>query len=423
LRNLKDLMLILETDSESLATLSAVAEKLGCDRVETRSLESLRDALSIRRPTLAVVAVDMVDANCLGVLQALGDSSVPPATFLVGSVDARVLSSIKRAAEARGLKVVGTGCRPLNLLNLEMLFAEHLTTPPPVARAELEQALAANELSIQYQPKIALGAGALRIQGVEALVRWQHPSKGLLHPRHFVHAVEEYELLSGLTDFVMTEAIRQAGQWRANGLVLELVINLSPCLVRDRGVPERLAHLLREHEIPPNQLMLDVTEASAAIDRDLMFDVFTGLRMLGVGLSLDNFGTGLSSLTELYRMPYSEIKVDHSLIADAVQEREAMLIVRAIANLAHTLNLAVCAEGVETHQMLEVVRNSGFDSAQGRLFSRPVQASEIEGIVKAWPNVAAAASGSLAEIQGLSELSSAASVRRAPVEQIRRGRL
>src|SRR5580704_2743081 len=189
-------MLILETDSESLATLSAVAEKLGCDRVETRSLESLRDALSIRRPTLAVVAVDMVDANCLGVLQALGDSSVPPATFLVGSVDARVLSSIKRAAEARGLKVVGTGCRPLNLLNLEMLFAEHLTTPPPVARAELEQALAANELSIQYQPKIALGAGALRIQGVEALVRWQHPSKGLLHPRHFLHAVEEYELLS-----------------------------------------------------------------------------------------------------------------------------------------------------------------------------------------------------------------------------------
>jgi EAL domain-containing protein (putative c-di-GMP-specific phosphodiesterase class I) len=285
---------------------------------------------------------------------------------------------------------------------LEVLFAEHLTTPPPVARAELERALAASELSIQYQPKISLASSGLRIQGVEALVRWQHPTRGLLLPRHFLHAVEEYELLAGVTDFVMTEAIRQAGQWRANGLLFELIINLSPCLVRDRGVPERLADLLREYEIPPNQLVLDVTEASAAIDRDLMFDVFTRLRMLGVGLSLDNFGTGMSSLTELYRMPYSEIKVDHSLIADAAQEREAMLIVRAIADLAHTLQLAVCAEGVETHQMLEFVRSSGFDSAQGRLFSRPVQASEIEGIVKAWPCVEPAAKGSAAEIQALS---------------------
>ena len=388
-----DVMLIMERDAESLRTLTAVADVLGCDLIQADSLETLLQVLAVNRPTVAVLAVDSIESSGLGIFQALADSSTPPATYLVGSVDARVLASIKRAAETRGLKVVGVGGRPLNAVALEKLFAPHLTTPPPVARQELEQALAHNELSLQYQPKIALTAAGLRIQGIEALVRWQHPRKGLLHPRHFLHAIEEHDLLAALTDFVMTDAIRQAGRWRSGGLDLELVINLSPRLVRDRGFPERLARLLLEYEFPPERLVLDVTEASAAVDRDLMFDVFTRLRILGVGLSLDNFGTGLSSLTELYRMPYSEIKVDRSLIADVPREREAQLIVRAIADLAHTLQLTVCAEGVETRAMLEFARSAGFDTAQGHFFSGPVPAGEIEQLVRAWPGLGESATG------------------------------
>jgi EAL domain-containing protein (putative c-di-GMP-specific phosphodiesterase class I) len=125
-----------------------------------------------------------------------------------------------------------------------------------------------------------------------------------------------------------------------------------------------------------------------------MLDVFTRLRVLGVGLSLDNFGTGLSSLTELYRLPFSEIKVDHTLIADVVREREAQLIVQAIANLGHTLQLGVCAEGVETRQTLEFIRFIGFDTAQGRFFAEPAHGGEIERIVQAWPSSGPAATGS-----------------------------
>jgi EAL domain-containing protein (putative c-di-GMP-specific phosphodiesterase class I) len=388
-----DVMLIMERDAESLITLAAVADVLGCDLLQADSLETLQQALAVKRPTVAVLAVDSFESSGLGIFQALADSSTPPATFLVGAVDARVLASIKRAAETRGLKIVGVGGRPLDAVALERIFAAHLTTPPPIARQELEQALAHNELSLQYQPKIALTAAGLRIQGIEALVRWQHPRKGLLHPRHFLHAIEEYDLLAALTDFVMTDAIRQAGRWRSSGLDLELVINLSPRLVRDRGFPERLARLLLEYEFPPERLVLDVTEASAAVDRDLMFDVFTRLRILGVGLSLDNFGTGLSSLTELYRMPYSEIKVDRSLIADVPREREAQLIVRAIADLAHTLQLTACAEGIETRPMLEFARAAGFDTAQGHFFSGPVQAGEIEQLVRAWPGLGTSSTG------------------------------
>lgn len=204
MRTSNDLMLILERDTESLSALGAVAEKLGCERIEATSLESLLEVLAIRSPTIAVLAVDRTEANRVEGFQALADSSTPPATFLVGSIDARVLASIKRAAEARGLQLVGVDGRPLNAVDLEKLFAAHLTTPPPVARAELEHALAANELTLEYLPKIALASEGLRIQGIEALVRWQHPRQGLRHPRHFLHAIEQYELLAEMTDFVMT---------------------------------------------------------------------------------------------------------------------------------------------------------------------------------------------------------------------------
>lgn len=387
-----DLMLILDRDTESLKVTRAVADLMGCERVEVDSPAALKEVLAGRDPTIAVVAIDFVEADGLAVLQALAAHNKRPATFLVGSLNARVAASAKRAAEARGLSIVGASARPLDPIQLERVLTEHLKTPAPIPRPDLERALGESELALQYQPKIALDAAGHRIQGVEALVRWQHPRRGLLEPRHFLQAVEDAGLLSGLTDFVMTEAVRQAGQWRAAGLHLEMVINLSTALVRDRAFPERLACLLRENEVPADQIVLDVTEAPHA-DKDLMLDVFTRLRILGVGISLDNFGTGLSSLTELYRMPYSEIKVDRSLMADVPRDREAQLIVRAIADLAHSLELPVCAEGVESRDMLNFAVAAKFDSAQGRLFCGPVNAAAIEKFVNEWPRSAPSGTG------------------------------
>jgi EAL domain-containing protein (putative c-di-GMP-specific phosphodiesterase class I) len=314
--------------------------------------------------------------------------------LLVGGVGSRVLAGARRAAESRGLTVIGAVCRPLDQILTEKLLEPHLSVAPPVPREDLEQALAEHELTLVYQPKLAVSSAEINIQGLEALVRWQHPRRGLLQPRHFLHAVEEYGLMSQLTDFVLMDAIRQAGQWRLDGLEMEIIVNLSTRLVEDRDFPQRLATLLHENDFPPAQLTFDVTESLSVADRNLLIDVFTRLRILGVGLSLDNFGTGLSSLTELYRMPFSEIKVDHSLIADASREPEARVIVEAIVNLGHTLRLTVCAEGVETRQTLEFVRRAGFDTVQGRFFSAPVPASEIEFLVRSWPSTGPASAES-----------------------------
>jgi len=391
--NADDLLLILDRDPKSLCVLRTVAERLGCDYVEADSADGLQDILAGRRPTMAVLAVDGSNVDGLAMLRVLALEAAQPATLLIGAVHARVLAGARRAAESQGIRVIGVATRPLDPVAIGQLLMPHLTGAPPIALGELERALTEHELTLEYLPKIDIRAAVPKMQGVEALVRWQHPSRGLLYPRHFLGAIEDHDLMARLTDFVMTDAVRQASQWRARGLPLEMVVNLSPKLVTDREFPERVAVLLRENEVPPQQLVLDVTEATSLDARDLMLDVFTRLRILGVGLSLDNFGTGVSSLTELYRMPFSELKVDHALIADVAREREAMLIVQAIAKLAHTLELEVCAGGVETREMLGFVQSNGFDSVQGRFFSGPVKPAEIERLVGTLPCSEAAATG------------------------------
>ncbi|MEP6883141.1 MAG: EAL domain-containing response regulator [Gammaproteobacteria bacterium] len=388
-----DLILILDTDPQSLGTLRAVAASLGCARVEADSAQSLNDILASQHPTIAVLAMDNFDVDGLAMLRILSQEGSLPATLLIGTVHARVLAGARRTAESNGLKVIGVATRPLSPSAIEALLVPYLKGAPPIPLGELERALTEQELVLEYLPKIDIRTDDMKMQGVEALVRWQHPRRGLLYPGHFLGAMEDHDLMARLTDFVMTEAVRQASQWRALGLPLEMVVNLSPKLIRDREFPGRVAVLLREYEVPAVQLVFDVTEASSAEHGDLMLDVFTRLRILGVGLSLDNFGTGVSSLTEIYRMPFSEIKVDRALIADVIREREAMLIVKAIANLAHTLELVVCAEGIESGAQLEFARSANFDTAQGLFFSGAVKPSEIERLVDTWPCSEAAATG------------------------------
>jgi EAL domain-containing protein (putative c-di-GMP-specific phosphodiesterase class I) len=388
-----DLLLIYEPDATSQCLLRDVADRLGCEHVETDSAAGLHDVLSMRHPTIAVLSIDAAHAEGVSPIQILDQHDVHPPSLLVGSVSARVLASAKRAAESRGMSVLGVASRPLDVAAVENALAPYLFIAPPIPVAEIEQGLAEHEFKLQYQPKVTISGPAPQIHGCEALIRWQHPRRGLLQPRQFLPAIEDHGLMSKVTDYVMAESIRQAGLWKNRGIDLEMVVNLSPKLVRDHAFPERLGMLLHEQDFPPERLVLDVTESPSNENRDLILDVFTRLRILGVGLSLDNFGTGFSSLTELYRMPFSEIKVDHSLIADVSRERDARLIVRAITNLAQSLQLSVCAEGIETRQMLEFVKLAGFDSAQGRFFSEALDPNDVERLVRSWPSAGPAATG------------------------------
>jgi EAL domain-containing protein (putative c-di-GMP-specific phosphodiesterase class I) len=243
--------------------------------------------------------------------------------------------------------------------------------------AELCRALDEHELTLHYQPKLTAG-GSPMVTQVEALVRWNHPQLGLLLPGQFLPLADAAGLMTEITDFTITEAIQQYALWRDRGIDLPVAVNLASTLIKDERFPDRLMSSLRQFDVPPTRLTLEVKEMEKLSDRALCLEAFTRLRAAGVGLALDDYGSGLSSITELYRMPFTEVKIDGALIADATRDENAGIVMRAIVRLAHELFMVVTAEGVETDLQLDHAILSECDFAQGTLLCGPRPPPELE---------------------------------------------
>ena len=240
---------------------------------------------------------------------------------------------------------------------------------------ELRDGIPRGELVLHFQPKVDLKAGR-RTTGVEALVRWQHPSEGLLMPAQFMPEAERSELIAPLTRWVLNEALRQQRRWSDAGLDLTMAVNISArSLTRHSDLPDTVAKLTETWGIAPGRLILELTE-NAIIDAEVA-QVLERLHAMGEQLAIDDFGTGHSSLAYLQRLTIDEIKVDRSFVMHLPTAVGDAVIVRSTIELAHNLGLTVVAEGVEDEATLEILAEDGCDSAQGYLFSRPCAADEL----------------------------------------------
>jgi diguanylate cyclase (GGDEF)-like protein len=240
-------------------------------------------------------------------------------------------------------------------------------------RGELRRALAENdELTLYYQPKIDLATGA--VEGVEALVRWRHPRRGMVPPGRFVPMAEESGLIRALTSFVVPRALAQAAQWREAGLDVKLAVNISARDLADRLFAERVHRWLGEAGLPGDQLLVEVTEGAVMGERHETSVVLEHLRDLGVQVSLDDFGTGYSSLAYLSTLPVDEIKIDREFL-QLRGSRQA--VIRSIVALGHDLEMRVVAEGVETLEQARWLAAVGCDQAQGYHFSPPLPPDEL----------------------------------------------
>ncbi|MDP9799406.1 putative signal transduction protein with EAL and GGDEF domain [Catenuloplanes nepalensis] len=247
--------------------------------------------------------------------------------------------------------------------------------------AEMRAALAADDqLVLDMQPAVDLATGAPT--GVEALIRWQHPRRGLLTPADFVRAVEESELLARFTGYVLDQALATAGEWRAQGLDVPISVNLSARNLHDPRLPGEVGALLRRHHVPPHLLVLEITETVAMSRTGAVDDVIDGLRELGVQLSLDDFGTGFSSLSFITRIPVDELKVDRSFVRDMAGSTRATAVIRATVELGRRINARVVAEGVETADQRAALVSLGCDSGQGYHFCRPVRRDKIVPLLR-----------------------------------------
>jgi len=240
---------------------------------------------------------------------------------------------------------------------------------------DLRVALARSQLELYYQPKVH--APSAQITGVEALLRWHHPQRGMISPTIFVPMAERAGLINKIGAWVIDEACRQARAWRDQGLRMRVAINLSAHQLRQRELPQYIAAALDRHQINPDLLTCEITESVAMEDTEATARVFDELDAVGVHISIDDFGSGYSSLAYLRKLPAAELKIDRSFVMDIAHSNEARTIAAAVVQLAQALKLKVVAEGVETDEQFQVLRQLGCDQLQGFLFAKPMSARAL----------------------------------------------
>jgi diguanylate cyclase (GGDEF)-like protein len=240
---------------------------------------------------------------------------------------------------------------------------------------ELRRAIKDGELRLHYQPALSLKAGGGDF--VEALVRWQHPQRGLLFPDSFIPLAEETAIIHPLTEWVLDEAIRQCAQWHLDGLEVNIAVNISPRSLARPGLCELVTTTLARHQLPAASLTLEVTESAVIARADLARDVLGRLRSLGITISIDDFGVGYTSLAHLKTLPVGILKIDKLFVRDLLTDPSDQAIVASVIILGHNLGLEVVAEGVEDRETLERLSKLGCDLVQGYYLSRPVPPQDV----------------------------------------------
>ena len=235
---------------------------------------------------------------------------------------------------------------------------------------DLRHAVARHELQLLFQPKI--DAHSLQVTAAEALLRWQHPRRGVISPAVFIPLAERHGLIIPIGLWVIEEACRQAAQWREAGLRMRIAVNISGHQLRREDLVDQIEASLARHQIPPGRLTCEITETVAMEDTTVTRQAFERLRRAGLHVSIDDFGTGHSSLASLRRLPAAELKIDRAFVTDLGSSEQARSIVRAIVQMAHSLQMRVVAEGVETEAQRDELVTLGCDELQGYLFAKPM---------------------------------------------------
>jgi diguanylate cyclase (GGDEF)-like protein len=248
--------------------------------------------------------------------------------------------------------------------------------------ADLRAAIAEGHLVLAYQPKT--DTVGREVHGVEALVRWSHPVRGMIPPDDFIGIAEQTGLIAPLTEWVLRTALAQCRSWLEQGLDLDVAVNISPRTLHDPTFPQLLAGLLADSRVPASRLTLEITEGALMADPERAIDVLWQLRRAGVRLSVDDLGVGHSSLSYLKRLPVHEIKIDKSFVTGMVDDGDDEAIVTAVIAMVHRLRMTVVAEGVEDERTLVRLAELGADTAQGYWMSRPLPAAEIGPWLERW---------------------------------------
>lgn len=368
-------LLIVDDEPAIGAFIGQAAANVGYEIMTVSTADKFLEHVRTWRPTHIMLDLQMPVVDGLALLSQLAAEKCDASIILISGMDRTVVEAARRIGLERGLQVTGVLTKPIRVADLTEALRVAKLEAHWLTVANLSDALARGEFRLVYQPKVDLGSG--EIVGVEALIRWQHPGRGVVPPMEFIPFAESSAFIDQLTHWLSAAACDQMRRWDEGGVTLAIALNISARNLHEPRLPDMLESQCRNAGIAPARVTLELTETAAMRDAVQMMDLLTRLRVKGFKLSIDDFGTGYSSLVQLHRMPFSEIKIDRSFVADCLTSAESRTIVRLVIDLAHALDKRAVAEGVESAEALDLLRTLGCDEAQGYFIAQPIAGDAV----------------------------------------------
>ena len=386
-------ILILDDDPFVLKLLSRMLGNLVYTSVVTR--DNGRVALELvdspgNTPNLILLDLNMPEMDGLEFVRHLVERHYTGSLILVSGEDERMQQAAEKLARAHKITVLGHLHKPATPEGLAELIGKWTPPQQDKPRAEkkvygadeLRAAIANGDLVNYYQPKVWTATG--RVMGVETLVRWRHPADGMVFPDQFIGVAEAHGLIDDLTRVVLTGALAQARVWQDAGLTLIVAVNLSMDNLVSPDYTDWIVGLAAKAGVLPQTMELEVTESRLMEDLRIPLEILTRLRLKRFRLSIDDFGTGNSSLAQLRDLPFDELKIDQSLVRGAWNNEKLRAMFDSSLGLAKQLGMESVAEGVENRDDWDFVRDRGCDIAQGYFISKPMPAADLPGWIESW---------------------------------------
>jgi EAL domain-containing protein (putative c-di-GMP-specific phosphodiesterase class I)/CheY-like chemotaxis protein len=371
-------LLVVDDQRLDRAIATHAATQVGFKVTGAASIGETRNLLEAgARFDFLVLDLSLGTEDGLEVLPLIARFNPTAIVVLASGFDGRVMASSQRLASSLGLLVAGVLRKPILPTALQRILrqAPHALTHGAdntlaIPLEHIRHAIAAGQIRPWFQPKTCLTTGA--VVGAEALARWVKPDGTWIPPNAFIHLAEQSGLAAELTNAMLDQALHACALWRHTRPDCGVAVNVSPLLLDDPGITDRIEQALQKHSVPSGALVLEITEGNGTPDTPCAIEILTRLRIRGVHLAVDDFGTGHSSLLSLVRMPFNEMKIDQAFVRESLTNRDSRKVVRASASLGRELGLTVVAEGVETEEIAQLVREAGCHIGQGWLYGRAV---------------------------------------------------
>ena len=391
-------LLIVDDSGVQRAHAVALCRELGVQMIYEASsgLEALELlSLLVLPPDLLIIDLEMPGMDGVELIQQLQQRRLAIPLIVASSRESSLIQSVETLARNLGLPVLAGLQKPLRagpvraaLDRYGPAIASMRETPADdpataISPSALAAAIEAGEIDVHYQPKVDIRTGIVR--GVEALARWHRPGIGFVRPDRFIALAEQEGLIHPLTISVMEQSLAQAAGWNAHGLKLSMAINLSPSLLDRPSLVQEITSLASLNALPASQVVLEITESSVVDCMGAALGVLARLRLKGFGLSIDDYGTGFSSMQQLARIPFTELKIDRSFVHGAHQRSNLRVILQSALDMARQLDLVTVAEGIETVEDWRLLQDCGCVIGQGYLIAKPMPASEMRPWLKRHP--------------------------------------